>query len=101
MGLGLQAVADLVDGPPPAVTLVERIRAEVTTAVAEIRRIIDDLRPSVLDTAGLAAAVSRHAEAISAALPVAVDTTGLIDSSGTGTVVTAILPLEPATLYAG
>ena len=179
MGLGLQAVADLVDGPPPAVTLVERIRAEVTTAVAEIRRIIDDLRPSVLDTAGLAAAVSRHAEAISAALPVAVDTTGLpptlppavetaayriatealtnvarhsgarraqveltavdgtlrvtvtddgggigeptdgvglgsmrrraetlggrleIDSSGTGTVVTAVLPLEPTTLYAG
>ena len=58
-------------------TLVERIRAEVTTAVAEIRRIIDDLRPSVLDTAGLVAAVSRHAEAISAALPVAVDTAGL------------------------
>ena len=77
MGLGLQAVADLVDRPPPAVTLVERIRAEVTTAVAEIRRIIDDLRPSVLDTAGLAAAVVRHAEAISAALPVAVDTAGL------------------------
>jgi len=77
MGLGLQAVADLVDGPPPAVTLVERIRAEVTTAVSEIRRIIDDLRPSVLDTAGLAAAVSRHAEVVSAALPVLVDTTGL------------------------
>ena len=178
MGLGLQAVADLVDGPPRAVTLVERIRAEVSTAVAEIRRIIDDLRPSVLDTAGLAAAVSRHAEAISAARPVAGDTAGLpatlppaveaaayriatealtnvarhsgarraqvaltavdgtlrvtvtddgggigeptdgvglgsmrrraetlggrleIDSSATGTVVTAILPLEPVTLYA-
>ena len=70
-------MADLVDRPPPAVRLVERIREEVTTAVAEIRRIIDDLRPSVLDTAGLAAAVVRHAEAVSAALPVAVDTAGL------------------------
>ena len=76
MGLGLQAVADLVEGPS-AVTLVERIREEVTTAVAEIRRIIDDLRPSVLDTAGLAAAVGRHAEAVSAVLPVVVDTAGL------------------------
>jgi signal transduction histidine kinase len=77
MGLGLQAVADQVAASPATVTLVERIHAEVGTAVAEIRRIIDDLRPSVLDTAGLVAAVSRHAETVSAALPVAVDTAGL------------------------
>jgi signal transduction histidine kinase len=73
MGLGLQALADTLVGPPQAAVLLDRIRAEVVTAVAEVRRIIDDLRPAMLDTADLTDAIRRHAETVSTALPVAIE----------------------------
>jgi two-component system NarL family sensor kinase len=42
-----------------------RIREEVTTAVGEVRRILDDLRPAVLDSTRLLDAIRRHAAALS------------------------------------
>ena len=39
--------------PPPRRALLNRIRDEVATAFAEVRRIIDGLRPTALDTLGL------------------------------------------------
>ena len=41
------------------------IRDEVTTAVGEVRRILDDLRPAVLDSTRLPDAIRRHAAALS------------------------------------
>jgi signal transduction histidine kinase len=78
IGLGLQALSDtLPDADPAARTLTERIRAEVTTAVTEVRRIIDDLRPTALDTMGLVEAIRRHTQSIAAALPADVDSADL------------------------
>jgi signal transduction histidine kinase len=42
-----------------------------------VRRLIDGLRPAVLDTLGLVGAIRRHAETVSAALPVDVVTDDL------------------------
>ncbi|MGW7042205.1 sensor histidine kinase [Streptomyces avermitilis] len=72
MGLGLQAAADHLSlGNTPVVgTLLTRTREEVVTAVAEIRRIIDGLRPDVLDRMGLADAIQRHAEALAPAVSI-------------------------------
>lgn len=62
VGLGLVGVTDaLAHGDEgSARTLVSRLQAEVTTAVAEVRRIIDDLRPAGLEDQGLTAALHRH-----------------------------------------
>ncbi|WP_326721647.1 sensor histidine kinase [Streptomyces sp. NBC_00243] len=85
VGLGLQALADLLPadgnsadetstaGTSTAGALLSRIRTEVTTAVGEIRRIIDGLRPTILDTLGLGEAVRQHAKTVSRAVPVEVD----------------------------
>lgn len=71
MALGLQALSGLIGGPKePAMAVVERLRSEAGTAVEDIRRIIDGLRPTVLDTANLTQAVLRHADGLNAALPV-------------------------------
>jgi signal transduction histidine kinase len=74
VGLGLQALADRVDsGDGDAVTaLLDRIRDEVGIAVTEVRRIIDGLRPTALDTLGLPDAIRRHAATVSAKVPVSV-----------------------------
>lgn len=42
-------------------------------AVAEIRRIIDDLRPTALDSIGLMEAIRRHAATVSTVLHVDID----------------------------
>ena len=79
VGLGLQALADTLEGADRAAStvLLDRIREEVAMAVAEIRSIIDGLRPIALDTLGLPAAIRRHAQTISAAVPVEVAETDL------------------------
>jgi signal transduction histidine kinase len=76
MSLGLQALSGMTDDPA-ATTLVRRLREETDTAVRDIRRIIDGLRPTVLDTAGLTQAVERHAGTLDATLPVDVTADGL------------------------
>ncbi|MET9893489.1 histidine kinase [Streptomyces sp. NPDC006465] len=72
IGLGLQAAVDgLATDDPAAVTaLLERIREEAHGAIAEIRRIIEGLRPLVLDRFGLAEATRRHARSLTPALKV-------------------------------
>jgi signal transduction histidine kinase len=46
--------------------ILARTRAEARTAVIEIRRIIDDLRPDILDELGLIDALRRHAQLVTA-----------------------------------
>jgi signal transduction histidine kinase len=71
VGLGLQALIDRTDPADAAATvLLDRIQAEITSSVGEVRRIIDNLRPVALDALGLAAAIRTHAATVSAALPV-------------------------------
>ena len=73
--LGLVALQDAVtsEDPTRATALLDRIRAEADLAVGEVRRIIDGLRPSVLDRAGLANALRHHAEGPQIGLHVDVD----------------------------
>jgi signal transduction histidine kinase len=73
ISLGVQAV--LVAGPASATApaLLDRLREEVDAGVGEVRRIVDGLRPASLDELGLLAAIRRHAEALSASVPVRVD----------------------------
>jgi signal transduction histidine kinase len=66
VGLGLQALHDAraAGNQAAADQLLGRIREEVTTAVGEVRRILDDLRPAVLDRTGLPDAIRRHAASV-------------------------------------
>ena len=80
IGLGLQALDDATRArdTSTALHLLARLRAEVSTAVREVRRILDELRPATLDEMGLVAAVRRHAATVAAAsLPVEVTTAEL------------------------
>jgi signal transduction histidine kinase len=72
MGLGLQALSGIVADNGPATIMVKRLRDETDNAVRDIRRIIDALRPTALDTEGLTQAVERHAGTLRSALPVEV-----------------------------
>ncbi len=64
VGLGLDAAAMQVRRTLPAAAdlaeLVEHLRHEVATTVTEVRRIIDDLRPVVLEGSDLVTALRRH-----------------------------------------
>jgi signal transduction histidine kinase len=76
VGLGLQALQDAQTAGDAAAAgqLLGRIHEEVATAVGEVRRILEDLRPAVLDRARLPDAVRQHATAIAAGqLDVSVD----------------------------
>jgi signal transduction histidine kinase len=80
VGLGLQALQDAqaADDQATADQLLARIREEVATAVGEVRRILDDLRPAVLDRTRLPDAIRRHAAAVSSGpLEVSVDAADL------------------------
>jgi len=76
VGLGLQALQDAQAAGDAAAAeqLLGRIREEVATAVGEVRRILEDLRPTVLDRAKLPDAVRQHAAAVATGrLDVSVD----------------------------
>jgi len=66
VGLGLQALHDAraAGNDTAADQLLARIRQEVTTAVGEVRRILDGLRPAVLDRTRLPDAIRRHAASV-------------------------------------
>jgi PAS domain S-box-containing protein len=51
----------MADSPPPGVSL-ERIHSMVGDCLAELRRILDHLRPSILDDLGLLIAIHRYCE---------------------------------------
>jgi signal transduction histidine kinase len=67
VALGLQALTDVIETGNAAACapLLQRISVEVATAVRDIRRIIEDLRPAALDRHSLPDAVSRHAATLS------------------------------------
>ena len=59
--------------------LLDRIAAEVDLAVADVRRVIDDLRPAELDDGSLDLAVRRRAASIASVVDVDVDVGPLPD----------------------
>ncbi|WP_419999767.1 sensor histidine kinase [Streptomyces boninensis] len=62
--LKLDAVATVATGPQ-AGRLLRELRAETRAAIAEIRRLVDDLRPPALDEMGLVAAIRQQAQRLS------------------------------------
>lgn len=72
IGLGLEALADTEQSP-----LLRRIQDEVAVALAEVRRILDNLRPAALDTMTLSEAIRRHAAAVSSKVPVSLTASAL------------------------
>ncbi len=75
IGLGLEAVETAVGhgDSGTATDVLSVLRAETRTAVSEVRRILDDLRPSALDGARLVDALTRYAATVSTRLPVRVE----------------------------
>ena len=70
--LGLQATDDAVSrgSTDAARHLVGRMRTELAAAVNEIRRIIDGLRPEILDEHGLGAALQHQVAGTTGSVPV-------------------------------
>ena len=62
VGLGLQALATSRQSGDDRTSaeILERVRAEVATAVDDVRRILDDLRPAALDEAPFEEALRRY-----------------------------------------
>ncbi len=81
VALGLDAVRRLAaTAPTEAATLATTLKQEVQASLAEVRRLVEDLRPPALDELGLAGAVRRQAERIAERYPrlrVTVDITDL------------------------
>ena len=68
IALQLEEVTDLAGGQAtPAGSLAGTLRRQLRTTVADVRRIVDDLRPAILDDLGLAEALRTHASQFSAA----------------------------------
>jgi signal transduction histidine kinase len=61
VGLGLEALASR---SPDGDELVARLRVEVASALAETRRIIEDLRPAALEAEDLVGALRRRADGL-------------------------------------
>ena len=71
----LDAARMTVDRDPSAATAqLERVSSQVQDVVADVRRLVHDLRPPALDDRGLAGALRQQAELL--ALPVGIDTDG-------------------------
>ncbi len=67
IGLGLEAAqSGALADDPRAAALLARLRSEVTAALEETRRIIDDLRPVSLDDTDLVTAIRRRSHAAGA-----------------------------------
>jgi signal transduction histidine kinase len=73
IGLGLEAAqASPLAGEPRTSDLLSRLRVEVASSLEEIRRIIDDLRPTVLDDHDLLSALRERGERVTSAAGVTV-----------------------------
>ena len=65
IALGLDAVPRLAAQDPGAATdLAAQLKAEVHAALADVRQLVEDLRPPALDQLGLAGALRHHAGTI-------------------------------------
>ena len=56
----------LVGDPEAADVLLEKLRADTSAAIAEVRRLVEGLRPPALDELGLLGAVRQHAATLHA-----------------------------------
>ncbi|HET7357595.1 MAG TPA: GAF domain-containing sensor histidine kinase [Nocardioidaceae bacterium] len=62
VALGLDAVGRLVPvSPDEAVRLASGLKEEVQAGIADVRRLVEDLRPPALDQLGLVGALEQHA----------------------------------------
>jgi signal transduction histidine kinase len=79
IGLGVRALSDLLDEPAPDArrALLDRIRAEVSNAVTEVRRLVDALPPAAIASQGLVEALRHHARLVRAGTAVEVVTSAL------------------------
>ena len=67
IALGAEAAAGLVRTDPVAAqTMIDRIGLEAMAATEEVRRVIDDLRPSALDSTALGEAIGLAADRVAA-----------------------------------
>jgi len=65
VALAADAATNLVDRDPDRTTeLLTSIRGDVRTALADVRRLVDDLRPPALDELGLVGALRQRTEQI-------------------------------------
>ena len=60
LGMQLDVARGLAAGSPEAAALLARLSAETQTAIADIRRLVYDLRPPALDQFGLVGAVREY-----------------------------------------
>jgi signal transduction histidine kinase len=59
------AAANLVDDPAKAAGLLNTLRRDTRAALADVRRVVEDLRPPALDELGLVGALQQRAEQLS------------------------------------
>jgi signal transduction histidine kinase len=59
------AAANLVDDPDQAAGLLDTLRRDTRAALADVRRVVEDLRPPALDELGLVGALQQRAEQLS------------------------------------
>ena len=76
VSLSLSAAADRLEDDPDLAVLLRDLEGEVQNAISDIRRLVYDLRPPVLDDLGLVGAV--RGQAVQLAQGVAID----VESSG-------------------
>ncbi|MGH3470948.1 MAG: sensor histidine kinase, partial [Nocardioidaceae bacterium] len=81
VALGLDAVHRLAaEHPDQAAALADQLKAEVQASLADVRRLVEDLRPPALDQLGLVGAVRQQARLLTErdpGLEVGVDATGI------------------------
>jgi signal transduction histidine kinase len=81
VALGLDAVGRMVtDDPAGATGLAEQLKVEVQASLADVRRLVEDLRPPALDQLGLVGAVRQQARLLTErdpGLEVAVEASGV------------------------
>ncbi|HVH23628.1 MAG TPA: histidine kinase, partial [Pseudonocardia sp.] len=59
------AAANLVDDPDRTTELLDALRRDSRAALADVRRVVDDLRPPALDELGLVGALQQRADQLS------------------------------------
>jgi signal transduction histidine kinase len=79
-GLTASTAAHLLDRDTDAAgRALEQVQAGLRTAAADIRRLVDELRPVLLDERGLVGAVRERAESLGAQVRITVDAAALPD----------------------
>jgi signal transduction histidine kinase len=81
--------AQTMVGDPAAVRLLDEIMTDAQTAVTDVRRLVDGMRPPALDTLGLAGALRAHLAGWPGARQVRFDVPGELPPLGAATEVAA------------